>query len=214
MVAGSVFTANESPADQLIPFHHEMAQSKTNPGTLLFYCQTPAQRGGETPIVLSSLVAELEEKGVRYVRVLPEEDDASSAIGRGWKSTFAVQTREEAEAVGRSMDMELEWLPSGGLLKTTTAVMAATKKDDRAGGKTAWFNSILAAYTGWKDSRNDPTKAVVFGDGRPLDGAAVLGDHERAGRRVSVGERGRTSGGQLGGDLRELVEVTQLQKGK
>lgn len=191
VITGSVFTANESPADQLIPFHHEMAQSKTHPGTLFFYCQKPPPEGGETPIVLSNLVyerikeefpefaAELEAKGVRYVRVLPEEDDPSSAIGRGWKSTFAVQTKKEAEKVGRSMGMELAWLPCGDsnssrLLRTTTAVMPATKKDPRAEGKTAWFNSIVAAFTGWKDERNDPRKAVVFGDGKQLD-AEVLG---------------------------------------
>ena len=32
----------------------------------------------------------------------------------------------------------------------------------------------MAAYTGWIDSRNDPTKAVVLGDGTPVDGEAVL----------------------------------------
>ena len=31
----------------------------------------------------------------------------------------------------------------------------------------------MAAYTGWKDSRNVPEKAVTFGDGTPLDGDAV-----------------------------------------
>lgn len=179
VITGSVFTANESPADQLIPFHHEMAQSKSHPGFLFFYCMKAPPEGGETPIVLSNLVyeriraefpqfvSELEQKGVRYVRVLPEVDDPSSAIGRGWKSTFAVDTKEDAERVGREMGMELEWL-EGNLLKTTTAVIPATKKDPRT-GKTSWFNSIVAAFTGWKDTRNDPRKAVVFGDGSPLD---------------------------------------------
>lgn len=184
VITGSVFTANESPADQLIPFHHEMAQSKTHPGVLFFYCLKAPPEGGQTPIVLSNLVyerikdefpafvEELEEKGVRYVRFLPEEDDASSAIGRGWKSTFAVQEKGDAERVGREMGMELEWL-EGSVLKTTTAVIPATKKDVRT-GKTSWFNSIVAAFTGWKDKRNDPSKAVVFGDGTSLD-AEVLG---------------------------------------
>lgn len=179
VIAGSVFTANESPADQLIPFHHEMAQSKSHPGTLFFYCMKPPVKGGETPIVLSNLVyerikqefpdfvRELEEKNVRYVRVLPENDDPSSAIGRGWKSTFAVQTKQDAERVGKEMGMDLEWV-DGDLLKTSTAAIPATKADPRT-GKTAWFNSIVAAFTGWKDQRNDPHKAVVFGDGSPLD---------------------------------------------
>lgn len=185
VISGSVFTANESPADQLIPFHHEMAQSKTHPGVLFFYCMKPPLEGGQTPIVLSNLVyqrikdefpafvAELEEKGVRYVRVLPKEDDPSSAIGRGWKSTFGVQRKQDAERVGRNMGMTLEWLEDGDLLKTTTEVIPATKQDPRT-GKTSWFNSIVAAFTGWKDQRNDPRKAVILGDGKPLD-AEILG---------------------------------------
>lgn len=179
VITGSVFTANESPADQLIPYHHEMAQSKTHPGVLFFYCLKAPPVGGQTPIVLSNLVyerirgefpafvQELEEKGVRYVRFLPEEDDPSSAIGRGWKSTFAVQEKEDAERVGKEMGMELEWM-EGNVLKTSTAVIPATKQDVRT-GKTSWFNSIVAAFTGWKDKRNDPNKAVVFGDGKALD---------------------------------------------
>ncbi|CAN8100387.1 unnamed protein product [Discula destructiva] len=182
VITGSVFTANESPADQLIPFHHEMAQAATQPGVLFFYCQQAPTRGGQTPLALSHLVYErvraefpafvaaLEDKGVRYVRVLPREDDPSSAIGRGWKSTFAVARKEDAERVGREMGMELEWVDGDGgeLLKTTTKVMPATRNDLRS-GKTAWFNSIVAAFTGWKDTRNDPRKAVVFGDGGELD---------------------------------------------
>lgn len=179
VIAGSVFTANESPADQLIPFHHEMAQSKTHPGTLLFYCMQPPDEGGETPIVLSNLVykkikekfpgfvQELEEKGVRYVRVLPRENDPASAIGRGWKATFSVETKEEAERVSGELGMEVQWLGQD-LLKTTTATIPAVKQDPRT-GKASWFNSIVAAFTGWKDVRNDPHKAVVFGDGSPLD---------------------------------------------
>lgn len=186
VVTGSVFTANESPADQLIPFHHEMAQSRTHPGTVLFYCMRPAASGGETPVVLSSLVyervraelpafvADLEAKGVRYVRVLPEDDDPSSAIGRGWRSTFGARTRRAAERVAAGMGVEVEWVGAGGdLARTTTAVLPATKTDPRT-GRTAWFNSIVAAFTGWKDGRNDPHKAVVFGDGSPMD-ADVLG---------------------------------------
>ena len=34
-----IFTANEAPADQLIPFHHELAQSKNTPSYVSFYCK-------------------------------------------------------------------------------------------------------------------------------------------------------------------------------
>jgi hypothetical protein len=31
-----------------------------------------------------------------------------------------------------------------------------------------FFNQVIAAYTGWIDSRNDPKKAVTFGDDSPM----------------------------------------------
>lgn len=40
-------------------------------------------------------------------------------------------------------------------------------------GQTVWFNQLVAAYTGWKDKRNDPKKAVTFPDGTPLDDEAM-----------------------------------------
>ena len=41
-------------------------------------------------------------------------------------------------------------------------------------GRKAFFNQLIAAFQGWKDSRNDPTKSITFGDGSPLDRDAVL----------------------------------------
>jgi hypothetical protein len=37
----------------------------------------------------------------------------------------------------------------------------------------SFFNQLIAAFQGWKDSRNDPSKAITFGDGAPLDREAV-----------------------------------------
>jgi Taurine catabolism dioxygenase TauD, TfdA family len=76
---------------------------------LFFYCDVAPPEGGETPIALSHMihrlmaerepefVSRLAAEGLRYVRVAPEESDLSSALGRGWKSTFFAETREEAE---------------------------------------------------------------------------------------------------------------------
>ena len=40
-------------------------------------------------------------------------------------------------------------------------------------GRHAFFNQLIAAYTGWKDTRNDPSKSITFGDGGPLDAEAM-----------------------------------------
>jgi hypothetical protein len=111
----------------------------------------------------------LELQGVRYVRVMPEYDDPSSAIGRGWRSTFQCSSRghflvpcplrampptcrsslEEAERAVAAIGSECEWL-SNGDLKTITAVLPAIR-EDRGEGRSqlqTFFNSIVAAYTG------------------------------------------------------------------
>lgn len=52
-----IFTANESPPDQPIPFHHELAQTPNPPAYVFFYCDIPAEiTGGQTPIIDSTSV--------------------------------------------------------------------------------------------------------------------------------------------------------------
>ena len=46
-VTPRVFTANESPSSEKIPFHHEMAQVPQPPTHLFFYCEIPCDTGGE-----------------------------------------------------------------------------------------------------------------------------------------------------------------------
>jgi hypothetical protein len=35
----------------------------------------------------------LEDLGVQYIRIIPENDDPTSAIGRGWKSTYLTDSK-------------------------------------------------------------------------------------------------------------------------
>lgn len=44
---------------------------------------------------------------------------------------------------------------------------------DESHQRKIWFNSMVLAYTGWKDSRNDPVKAVTFGNGDSLPAEIV-----------------------------------------
>ncbi|MEE2752170.1 MAG: TauD/TfdA family dioxygenase [Myxococcota bacterium] len=188
VLKGRVLTTNESPPSEPIPFHHEMSQVPKPPAYLLFYCDVPPEQGGETPIVLSHRVYErfrainpefadhLEEKGARYVRIMPSEDDDSSPIGRSWKSTFLSETREEAEAQMTELGMEWRWLDNDELY-TVTRALPAIRTDPRTGRKT-FFNSLVAAYTGWTDQRNDPTRSVRCGDDSPIEGDVMLATAE------------------------------------
>jgi len=184
VIQGRILTANESPPDEPIPFHHEMAQVPNPPAYIFFYCDIASETGGETAIVHSHTVYQrfaslnpdfakrVEELGVKYVRIMPEEDDPSSPIGRSWKSTFQATNRSDAEARMKEIGTRWAWNPDG-TLHTETAVVPAIRYDDRTGMKT-FFNSMVAAYMGWVDARNDPKKAVVCGDDSPVDGDALL----------------------------------------
>ena len=181
---GRILTANESPPSEPIPFHHEMAQIPEPPAYIFFYCDIAAEEGGETAIVHSNRVykrfceacpefaAKVEELGVRYIRVTPDVDDTSSPIGRSWRSTFLTDDRAEAEEKMRALGTTWKWLDDGTLY-TETKTIPAIRTEPRSGQKT-FFNSVVAAYTGWTDSRNDPEKAVVCGDGSPVDGPGLL----------------------------------------
>lgn len=187
-VVGDVFTTNEAPPDQPIPFHHEMAQVPSFPGKLYFFCETPPESGGETAICPSAqvyqrmaaaapeFVARLRSLGVRYTRVLPDGDDPSSPIGRGWQSTYQTQERAEVEARCQALGENFEWLPDG-CLRVTSKVLSAVREEPRT-GKLTWFNAVIAAYEGWKDQRNNPERAVLFGDGSPLDPVGMTLLHE------------------------------------
>lgn len=182
-VAPGVFTANEAPPQEKIPFHHEMAQCEDKPAFLFFYCEFPAQTGGATPIIPSNAVAthlreahaavaqRLAARGIRYARTLPAQDDPLSPIGKSWRTSFNTDTRQGAEAAMAAAGTTWRWHRNGDLY-TETKQMPALVVDGRS-GKEMFYNAVIAAITGWEDVRNDPLKAIRYGDGEELDGEAV-----------------------------------------
>lgn len=173
-----VFTANEAPPEVTIYLHHEMAQTPIYPSKLFFFCEKPADAGGATPICRSDVLYErlckerpefarrCEVEGLRYTNVMPPQSDLASGMGRSWQSTFSAETREEAEERLRGLGYSWEWLPDG-CLRATTLTLSAVRQLDSS--RKSFFNQLIAAFQGWKDSRNDPSKSITFGDGSPLD---------------------------------------------
>ena len=177
-----VFSANEAPPDVTIFLHHEMAQTPIYPSKLFFFCQAAADEGGATPICRSDILWErLREQrpdfakaclaeGLKYSNVMPAEADESSGMGRSWQGTFSVDNREAAEARLAKLGYSWEWQANGDL-RATTPVLPAVR--DLGDGRASFFNQLIAAFNGWKDTRNDPAKAITLGDGTPLDPANV-----------------------------------------
>jgi len=179
VTASRIVTANESPASEKIPFHHEMAQVPTPPGYIFFYCDTAPEEGGATSILHSAEIckqffaidpefaASIEESGVSYKRVMPYETDKSSAIGRSWRDTFLVETKAQAEDAMRDAGMSWVWLEDGGV-STKTQALPAIRLDPEINEK-VFFNSIAAVYTGWNDERNKGETSVVGKDDCLMD---------------------------------------------
>jgi alpha-ketoglutarate-dependent taurine dioxygenase len=177
-----VFTANEAPPTVTIFLHHEMAQTPIYPSRLFFFCEEAAETGGATPICRSDVLWErlarqrpdfardCESKGLRYTNVMPAANDADSGMGRSWQGTLRAETREAAEKRLRGLEYSWDWLADGSL-RATTPVLPAVRK--LPNGRMSFFNQLIAAAMGWKDTRNDPAKSITFGDGAPLDRQAV-----------------------------------------
>jgi alpha-ketoglutarate-dependent taurine dioxygenase len=177
-----VFTANEAPANVTIFLHHEMAQTPVYPSKLFFFCEQPADEGGATPLCRSDLLWErlsqerpgfardCLDTGLCYSNVMPSANDPESGMGRSWQSTLRAADEGEAERRLQNLGYRWEWLADGCLRATTPVLPAAREISPR---RQSFFNQLIAAYCGWKDQRNDPSKSITFGDGSPLDREAV-----------------------------------------
>lgn len=172
-----VFTANEAPPQTAIPLHHEMAQTPAYPTWLFFFCEQAPHTGGATPLCHSGTLwdalqqecprfaKDCQAHGLRYTNTMPGHNDADSGLGRSWRSTFNVETRQAAEKRLRTLGYTWEWLPNECLRATTPNLPAVLETQ----GQITFFNQLIAAFHGWKDTRNDPSKSITFGNGTSID---------------------------------------------
>lgn len=179
-VAHRVFTANEAPPRDKIPFHHEMAQCGNPPAFVIFFCDTPSSRGGNTPLISSFQVCKflrkfypkvtekLIAKGVKYIRVLPKYTDSNNALGKSWKDTYVVSNKKDAEK--KMTKEEISWSWHGDdFLRTVSNKMPTIIQ--HYSGQEVFF---AAAETTFKSGNrkidlNIPSKAICFGDNTELD---------------------------------------------
>ena len=184
-----VFSANEAPSEVRIFFHHEMAQTPLYPRWIFFSCEIAADQGGATPLCRSDVLYErikethplfadaCEGRGLRYTNVMPDDDDANSGMGRSWRSTLGADSRDAAEHRLAELGYSWQWQTNGCLKSTSPPLPAVMELPD---GRKVFFNQLIAAFSGWKDNRNDPSKAIQHGDGTPVDPEAVLAATEMA----------------------------------
>lgn len=120
-IIGDVFTSTETPPENIINFHHELAYLPTWPRVLFFYSQLPATSGGETPLCSSNEVytevlkqlpdfaKKIESVGIKYKRTLTSLKNASysNSYQRSWQDIFETDSRETAEQNARACGHEV-----------------------------------------------------------------------------------------------------------
>jgi len=173
-----VFTANEAPKEVEIYLHHEMAQTPISPDKLFFFCKSAADSGGATPVCRSDqlfnalkeknaiLAERFKQKGLKYTNYMPAVNDHESGQGRSWKSTLSVENVAQAEEKLAQLGYSWEWLDDQGL-KATTPVLPAVRVLEN--GTEVFYNQLIAAYMGWDGVKDDPSKAITYGDGSHLN---------------------------------------------
>lgn len=182
-VAAYLYTSTEYPADQVIPLHNENSYSHTWPRHIWFFCETCAERGGETSIADSrevfrrldpALRDRFARRGVMYVR------SYGPNLGLSWQETFQLQSPEDVERYCAQAGIECRW--SDGRLTTRQARPATARHPDT--GEPLWFNqahlfhasslppavyrSLAAAF-----AESEFPRHAYYGDGQPLEDEAL-----------------------------------------
>jgi alpha-ketoglutarate-dependent taurine dioxygenase/acyl carrier protein len=188
-VGGKVYTSTPYPAGQPIHMHNESSQMHQWPLKICFHCVTPADEGGETPIVdcrkiyqalppdLRSLFA---EKKLMYVR------NFTPGIDVNWQQFFRTSDKNEVERYCRQAGIEVEWKGEEELqTRTVCPAIAIHPKTNEM----VFFNQIQAHHVSCLDpavrqslqtifADEDMPRNVRFGDGSQIDDEIV--DHIRS----------------------------------
>jgi alpha-ketoglutarate-dependent taurine dioxygenase len=180
VVGNRIYTSTDFPATQSIFPHNEHSYSKRFPMNLFFFCVTPSESGGETPIAdcrkvlrrLSSATKErFIEKKWMYVR------NFNDGFGLSWQTAFQTEDKAKVEEYCRSFEIEVEW-KEGNRLRTRQIRPAVATHPTT--GELVWFNhatffhvSTLEALT--RDallaelSEEDLPNNTYYGDGSEIE---------------------------------------------
>jgi alpha-ketoglutarate-dependent taurine dioxygenase len=181
-VSAGVYTSTDYPPAYLITLHNELSYASRWPERLFFFCEHPADEGGETllapgTVPLAALDAAVLERfraaGVAYVRNL----HGGRGMGRSWPDTFETGDRAAVEAYLAGDGAEFRWTADGGLRITQRRPALRRHPDTDA---EVWFSQADQ----WHSSALDPATRTAllsvvaeadlplnafFGDGQPLD---------------------------------------------
>lgn len=200
-VRGNIYTSTDYPADQRISFHNENSYQNTFPSKLFFFCITPAEQGGETPIADCRRV--LERISPKILRRFSGKGgwmlvrNFAADLGLSWQTAFQTTRQSEVEEYCRRAGILTEW--RGDRLRTRQ--VRPLVQIHPVSGARSWFNhltffhvstlgpAVAAALMSQCSQENLPAN-TYYGDGSNIE-AAVLEDLREAYQQESKSFRWR-----------------------
>ena len=139
-VRGNVYTSTDYPAKQSIFLHNESSYAAVWPLKIFFFCETPADEGGETPIadvrkVLARIPAHIKERFVEKGWMLAR--NFGDGLGLRWQTVFQTTDHKTVEEYCREAGIAFEWKSNDQL--TTRQIRKAVVNHPQT-GEPVWFN--------------------------------------------------------------------------
>jgi alpha-ketoglutarate-dependent taurine dioxygenase len=157
-VGERVYTSTDYPEDQKIFPHNEHSYARTLPLKLFFFCRTPAQQGGETPIADCRRIFQRISPGTRE-KFIEKKWQYVRNFGRGfglaWETVFQTDDKRVVEEYCRNAAIEVEWRDGNRL--RTRQVRPAIARHPRT-GEPVWFNHATFFHV----STLDPAMRAVL----------------------------------------------------
>jgi alpha-ketoglutarate-dependent taurine dioxygenase len=180
----TLLTVTGSQEGFAIPLHGEMYYTARQPGLLWFFCEKPAEQGGETTLCdgeeifrrLSDRTRQLFlEKRIRYVRRLPDGV---------WQEAFGTGDPAEAERLCGEQETSFEIDPATGAVETSRLAWAVVP--GRSGQRDTFINNLVSLYMGELSLKRGTAAETIKGlsgrsfpivvrmeDGSPVPGAVI-----------------------------------------
>lgn len=188
-VGDYVYTSTDYPAAHSIFVHNENSYQRTWPMKVFFFCETPAERGGETPVADCRGVYErlaprvrdrFAEQGWMYVR------NFGDGLGLPWQTVFQTDDCRAVEEHCRRNRIEATW-KDGDRLRLR-AVRRAVARHPRT-GEQVWFNHATFFHVSTLEpevrkalledfAEDDLPTNSFYGDGSPIEAEVLEGLRE------------------------------------
>lgn len=183
-VGGEIYSSTEYPADQSIFLHCENSYQRTWPLKIFFFCQSPAELGGETPIADTRRILgridpkvrdKFDKKGVTYVR------NFGAGFGLPWQVVFQTEDPQVVTQYCSIAGIECDW---GDNERLRIKQVRRAIQPHPLTGEAVWFNHAVFFHVSTLDpatqkvlsesfSEEELPSNTYYGDGSKIEPEAL-----------------------------------------